>query len=79
MDKKHTTMYRSNTSLITVDRKITQAEFKNKKNQVVLIKPAGPKLGLSWLFEFEVQDQADDNHKDSNNGSNNPLVLVQPP
>jgi hypothetical protein len=52
---------------------------KSKKSRHVLIKHAGRKQGISWLFEFEVQDQADDNHKDSNNGTNNPLVLVDPP
>jgi hypothetical protein len=35
--------------------------------------------GISCLFEFEVQDQDDGNNKNSNDGTDHPLVPVHPP
>jgi len=50
---------------------------KGKKIQVMSWKTL--EQGISCLFEFEVQDQDDGNNKNSNDGTDHPLVPVHPP
>jgi len=79
MDKKYKTAYKSNSSLTSaIDGKlIHNRSQKEKKFKLCLGKTL--EQGISCLFEFEVQDQDDGNNKNSNDGTDHPLVPVHPP